>query len=111
MEVVYMAYAYLVIYEGKPKDPEAFIKYYMSSHIPIVWTFPRIRGIEIQKGVDEGDFFMITRLIFDTLEDLRLAITSPERDRARADMANFPPFDGQVRRQAVEIVEIHRPEG
>ncbi len=106
-----MAYAYLVIYEGKPGDPDAFIDYYMNYHIPIVWTFPRIRGVEVQRGVDEGDFFMITRLIFDTLEDLKVAIASPERERARADMANFPPFHGQVRRQAVEILELHRPKG
>jgi len=106
-----MACAYLVIYEGKPKDPDAFMNYYMNCHLPIVWTFPRIRGIELQRGVDDGDFFMITRLVFDTLEDLRAAITSPEREKARADMANFPPFDGLVRRQAVEILEIQRPQG
>lgn len=103
-----MSVAYLVIYEGKPENPDAFLRYYMEKHIPIVWTFPKIRSIEIERGVDGGDFFMITRLTFDTIEDLRVAIDSKERNRARADMKNFPPFKGTVRRQAVEIMELPR---
>ena len=101
-----MSYAYLVIYEVQPEDPEAFLRYYVDQHLPIVWTFPKIRRVQIERGVDGGDFFMITRLTFDTLEDLRKAIASKERERARADMQNFPDYHGRVRRQAVEIVEV-----
>ena len=101
-----MSHAYLVMYEGKPDDPEAFFRYYLDHHIPIVRSFPKIRRVEIQRGVDGGDFFMITRLIFDTLEDLNAAIASPERERARADMANFPSFQGTVRRQIFQLLEI-----
>jgi uncharacterized protein (TIGR02118 family) len=103
-----MSYAYLVIYEGKPDNPEEFLRYYIERHVPIVWTFPKIRRVEVERGVDGGDFFMIARLTFDSLEDLRVAIVSPERERARADMANFPPLKGVVRRQAVEILEVPR---
>jgi uncharacterized protein (TIGR02118 family) len=103
-----MSVAYLVIYEGKPADPEAFLRYYVEKHVPIVWTFPRIRRVELERGVDGGDFFMITRLTFDSIEDLRLAVQSKERERAREDMKNFPPFSGNVRRQAVELLEMHR---
>jgi uncharacterized protein (TIGR02118 family) len=103
-----MGYAYLVIYEGRPDNPEEFLNYYMKKHVPLVWKFPKIRRVEIECGVDGGDIFMIGRLTFDTLEDLRIATTSPERERARADMANFPPFKGTVRRQAVEILEVPR---
>ena len=101
-----MSYAFLVIYEVQPEDPEAFLRYYVERHLPIVWTFPKIRRVQIERGVDGGDFFMIARLTFDTLEDLRKAITSKERERARADMQNFPAYHGRVRRQAVEIVEV-----
>src|SRR4030042_4974355 len=101
-----MSYADVVIYEGKPDDAGEFLRYYTEKHTPIVWTFPKIRRIEIERGVEGGDIFMIARLIFDTLEDLLGAIHSPERERARADMANFPPFKGVVRRQVVEILEI-----
>ena len=101
-----MSYAYLVIYEVQPEDPEAFLQYYIEKHLPIVWTFPKIRRVEIERGVDGGDFFMIARFTFDTLEDLRIAIASRERQRARADMLNFPAYHGRVRRQAVEILEV-----
>jgi uncharacterized protein (TIGR02118 family) len=101
-----MSAAYLVAYEGRPEDPEAFLKYYVEKHVPLVWAFPRIRRVEIQRGVDGGDFFLITRLSFDSIEDLRVAIASPERELAREDMKNFPPFRGVVRRQAVEVLEV-----
>jgi len=102
-----MSFAYLVIYEVQPENPGEFLQYYMNKHIPIVWTFPKIRRVEIERGVDGGDFFMIARFTFDTLEDLRVAISSKERERARADMQNFPAYTGRVRRQAVEILEIN----
>ena len=104
-----MSVAFLVIYEGQPEDPNEFLRYYLEKHVPIVWTFPKIRRIEIERGIDGGDFFMIARLTFDTIEDLRVAINSRERERARDDMKNFPPFEGTVRRQAVEIMDIARP--
>ena len=106
-----MGAAYLVIYEGQPEDPEAFFRYYVEKHVPLVWKFPRIRRVEIERGVDGGDFFMIARLTFDSIEDLRIAISSKERERARADMQNFPPFKGTVRRQAVEIIDMSREPG
>lgn len=102
-----MRVAYLVIYEGRPEDPDAFLRYYVERHVPLVWAFPKIRGVEVQRGVDGGDFFMITRLTFDSIEDLRQATQSEERARAREDMKKFPAFKGIVRRQAVEILEVH----
>jgi len=101
-----MSFAYLVIYEGRPQNPGAFLKYYLEHHLPIVWTFPKIRKVEVQRGVDEGEVFMIARFTFDTLEDLRIAINSEQRARARRDMENFPAFTGKIHRQAVEILDI-----
>jgi len=103
-----MSFAYLVIYEGRPADPEAFLKYYLEHHVPIVWTFPKIRKVEVERGVDEGEVFMIARFTFDTLADLRAAITSKQRAKARRDMENFPPFTGKIHRQAVEILDLPR---
>lgn len=103
-----MSYAYLVIYEGKPDNPEEFLRYYIEQHLPIVWTFPKVRRVEVERGAEEGEIFLIGRFTFDTLEELRAAVISPERSRARADMANFPSFKGTVRRQTVEIIEVPR---
>jgi uncharacterized protein (TIGR02118 family) len=99
--------AYLVLYEGRPTDPDAFLRYYVKEHVPLLWAFPGMRDVRIDVGRDAGDFFMVVRMLFDDLETLRAAITSEERERARTDMnENFPEFVGRVRHQAVEIAEV-----
>lgn len=108
-----MSVAYLVMYEGKPEDPEAFLRYYVEKHVPLVWAFPKIRAIEVQRGLDGGEgnaFFLIARLVFDSVEDLLSAVHSRERAVAREDMKNFPAFEGVVRREVVEILEMRRGE-
>ena len=101
-----MKAAYLVIYEGNPHDPEAWVQYYLDHHLPLVWQLPGIEGIEVHLGRDTDEVFMLTRLLFDDLAQLRVAITSPERLAARRDMDDnlLPRFDGRVRHQATEIV-------
>lgn len=106
-----MSASYLILYEGVPEDPEAFFAYYVTHHVPLVWRFPGIRTVEVMRGAGEGDFFMITRLQFDSLDALRAGVSSPEREAARADMANFPPFAGTVRWQIAEDHPSTGPEG
>ncbi|MCI0575201.1 MAG: EthD family reductase [Chloroflexi bacterium] len=105
-----MSVAYLVIYEGEPQDREAFLRYYVEQHLPIIWTWPKIRRVEVELGVEAGDplanpagVFMIARFSFDSLEDLRAALQSPQRQHAREDSRHFPPFHGAMRHQAVGI--------
>jgi uncharacterized protein (TIGR02118 family) len=100
-----MSAAVLVIYDGKPEDPEGFLRYYIDVHVPLVWAFPKIRAVQIERTV-EGDVFMIARFLFDTAADARAALDSPERAVARADRDHFPPFEGTVRHQIVEVHEI-----
>lgn len=110
-----MRAAYLVIYEGRPEDPDEFLRYYVEHHVPIIWTWPRIRGVELQLGAPSGDrvvsvgeIFMIARFCFANLADLRAALASEGREQARADRRNFPPFSGTVTHQAVELREVAR---
>ena len=100
-----MSVALLVIYEIEPEDPQAFWDYYLGTHIPLAKKFPNLKRVEIDKGVD-GDIFLMTRLIYDNLEDLKASADSPEREKAKADMANFPPYKGKVRRAIVELLEV-----
>jgi uncharacterized protein (TIGR02118 family) len=102
-----MSAAVLVVYDGKPEDPERFLRYYIDVHVPIVWTFPRIRAVQIERTV-EGDVFMFARFLFDSAADATAALASPERDVARADRVNFPRFAGIVRHQVVEVVDVPR---
>src|SRR5438094_190144 len=103
-----MSAAVLVVYDGKPEDPERFLRYYIEQHLPLVWKFPKIRAAQVERVV-QGDIFMVARFLFDSPADAETALQSPERERARADRANFPPFRGTVRHQIVEILEI--PDG
>ena len=108
-----MSVAYLVIYEGQPDDPEAFLDYYLHHHLPIIWTWPRIRQIEIEVPTDgddamanPSDIFLIARFLFDSAEELQAALQSPERLKAREDSYNFPPFTGTMRHQAVRRIDV-----
>jgi uncharacterized protein (TIGR02118 family) len=100
-----MSHALLIIYDVEPDDPQAFYDYYTKTHLPIAKTFPKLRKVEVDMGVEDG-YFMLTRLIFDSLEDLKAAAVSPEREKAKADMANFPAYKGEVQRKVVEIQEF-----
>ena len=108
-----MSVAYLVIYEGEPEDRETFLDYYINHHLPIIWTWPHIQGIELDLRAEGGDplanpsnIFMIVRFIFNTLEDLQTALRSPERYQARYDSHNFPRFIGAMKHQAVEVIDV-----
>ncbi|MGH8874669.1 MAG: EthD family reductase [Acidimicrobiia bacterium] len=97
--------AYLVVYQGRPKDPQAFLAYYIERHVPLVWQLPEIRGIELHVGSDEGDIFLMTRLLFDNLDHLRAAISSDQRRVTRRDLEEnlLPNFEGTVRHQVTEV--------
>ena len=106
-----MTASYLVVYEGEPDDPDEFYDYYVNTHLPLVWGFPEIRRIEIMRGVDNPGIFMITRLVFDDVHDLRRAVTSPHRQVTKTDMANFPRFRGEVRWVIVDDHHFDNPAG
>jgi uncharacterized protein (TIGR02118 family) len=99
--------AILVMYDGKPEDPERFLRHYIEHHVPLVWAFPKIRAVQIERTV-EGDVFMIARFLFDSVADAGAALESPERALARADRDRFPAFAGSVRHQIVEVLEVPR---
>ncbi|MGH9053409.1 MAG: EthD family reductase [Acidimicrobiia bacterium] len=106
-----MSAAYLVIYEGRPHRPEEWLRYYRDVHVPLVWQLPGLRGVELHVGRDGGDVFMVTRLRFDSLDELRRAITSAPRVRTREDMEVhlLPSFEGRVRHQVTEVIEVGAP--
>lgn len=104
-----MTVSYLVRYEGSPRDPERFRTYYATAHAAILRDMPDIRSLVLHRPVpwndpfpvQAGDVHLLAQMIFDSPADLDRALASEARARARADFANFPPFEGTVRHQAL----------
>jgi uncharacterized protein (TIGR02118 family) len=94
---------YVVLYEGRPEDPEEFDRYYLDHHVPTVARWPGIRRIEVNRGTDGGDFYQLCEFYFDSLDDLRTALASPERDASGRDRLRFPTFNGEIRHQAIKV--------
>lgn len=111
-----MSVSYFVRYDVTAQDREAFLAYYRTHHVPILARWPGLRRIVLHTPVEWGDAWPVQRgralllaqLEFDSLEALHAAFGSPERAEARADMAKFPPFEGQVTHQALESAEAWR---
>ena len=100
-----MTVAHLVIYQGAAADPEAFFRHYRDVHVPIIQTMPRIRNIDLHRGIAGDGIALVARFEFDSMEHLTAAMQSEARQRARRDAEeNFADFKGAVWHQDVEIV-------
>ena len=100
-----MTAAYLVIYEGEPDDPAEFARYYEAVHLPLLWGFPAIRGVEMHLRHDGPGPFLVTRLLFDSVDELLGAVEGPHRPVTRRDMEEniLPHFTGTVRHVVTEV--------
>lgn len=99
-----MAVSYFVCYRGKADDPEAFVSYYRDAHLPLVRKFPGVKSVELHVAADDdAPFLLVLQLVFLSRQELDAALASPERQRAKADMRNFPPFHGEILRQISQI--------
>ena len=109
-----MPVSYFVRYEGQAENPAAFLAHYRNHHVPLLARFPGIRRIVLHAPLAWNDpypvkpdrFSLIAQMIFDSLADLERAVGSEARAAARADFAQFPPFDGAVYHQAAQSEEV-----
>ena len=109
-----MTVSYFVFYRGNADDPQGFLDNYKAMHIPIIKRFPGIKEIKLHTPgdsldtlpIEPGGFALVAELVFETTEDLNLALSSPERAEAREDFKLFPPFHGEVWHQAMVTERI-----
>jgi uncharacterized protein (TIGR02118 family) len=102
-----MTVSYFVIYEGSASA--AFADYYLDRHVPLVRRFPGLRALSVLTPMTHRDPYLVpeagpllvTHMTFDDVAALENAALSQERMAARADVANFPPFQGSVTHQAL----------
>ena len=111
-----MSVSYFVRYDIHTVDQNAFIDYYRTHHVPKLARWPGLKRVVLHTPVDWSDTWPVNRgravlmaqLEFDSAEAMHAAFASPERALARADMANFPPFEGVVTHQAFASAEAWR---
>ncbi len=98
------ACTYLVAYEGRAADEQAWLEYYLAHHPAIMARFPGIRAIEICTRIDwmggiglrRATALQRNKVVFDDPAALTAALNSPIRHEMRADFKNFPPYEGPV---------------
>jgi uncharacterized protein (TIGR02118 family) len=82
----------LVLY-NTPADPAAFDRYYQESHIPTAQKMPGLRSYQVSTGPVQAFAgnapYLVATLSFDSMADLRAAMSSPEGKAAAADLPNF----------------------
>ena len=104
-----MTVSYFVFYRGSADDPRGFMDNYKAMHVPIMERFPGIKEIKLHTPgdsldvlpIEPGGFALVAELVFESAEDLTVALESPERAEAREDFKKFPPFNGDVWHQAM----------
>lgn len=111
-----MTVSYFVIYEGDASRSAAFVDYYLTRHVELVKGLPDLRSLAVMRPLafddphlgNEPGPFLVAHMMFDDVAALERAVLSDERLAARADVANFPPFDGRAVYQAMRN-EDHSP--
>jgi uncharacterized protein (TIGR02118 family) len=86
--------AKLVVLYKKAANAAAFNKHYTEVHAPLAKEIPGLRDYQISRSVvgspqGESPYQLVAILTFDSLEDLRRGLSSPQGQAAAADLANF----------------------
>ena len=108
---------YLVAYEGKAEDENAWHAYYLAHHPALMAQLPGIRQLEIYTPVQwisppgwrRMECMQRNKVAFDSAEALTAALNSPVRKEMRADYARLPPFSGRVTHYPMATSVISSP--
>jgi uncharacterized protein (TIGR02118 family) len=85
----------LTVLYGPQKDPDAFTKYYLSKHMPLVDKVPGVKKIEIATVFPPAPnqpappYYRITEVYFENVETMLKTFASPEWDAVLKDVPNF----------------------
>ena len=110
-------FTYLVAYEGKADDENAWHAYYLAHHPALMAKLPGIRELEIYTPVQwvcppgwrRAQCMQRNKVAFDSAEALTAALNSPVRTEMRADYAKLPPFSGRVTHYPMATSVISSP--
>lgn len=86
-----MTARFLALYET-PADPEAFDQHYRQIHIPLLRQLHGLRRYSVGRDLTTlhgVPYYLVTELIWDTMDELRAAFASPEGQATAADAARL----------------------
>ena len=91
-----------------PEDPEAFEKYYRSTHLPLAKKLPGMLDhrftLNIDAGGSESPYFAIFEADFENEEAYKAAMASPQGQAVGADVPNYAPPGTIVLNYTVESI-------
>lgn len=84
----------LVVLYSEPEDPDAFIEYYTTKHLPLAAKIPGMLSwrysIEISDSPEnKAPYFAIFEAEFETKESFISAMSSPEGQAVTEDVPNY----------------------
>lgn len=83
----------LTVLYGHPEDPDAFEEYYANTHLPLAAKIPNVQRFEAGRvaAADDGEppYHRIAELWFETAQQMRESLASPEGSAAAGDIPNF----------------------
>ena len=79
---------------GAPKSPEDFEKYYLGTHMPMVYAVKELKHTEVSIGLPGPDgkppaFYGIAELWFDSPDHLQQVTSTPAWKKIVEDVPNF----------------------
>jgi uncharacterized protein (TIGR02118 family) len=83
----------LIALYSRPEDPAAFDRHYRDVHTPLAAKMPGLRKLELLpvtgSPMGEARYHLVAQMTFDSLEDARAALKSPEGMAAGKDLMGF----------------------
>jgi uncharacterized protein (TIGR02118 family) len=81
---------------GHPTDPDAFEKYYASTHMPLAGRVlgPHVKAVYATRYLPDQNgarpaYYRIATLLFDSMDKMQQALGTPEGQAVVADLDNF----------------------
>jgi uncharacterized protein (TIGR02118 family) len=95
-------FSYSVRYHRPAEDEARFVKFYLTSHLPLLARLPNVRNVICYlpvpgigpAGLPSADYMLGNEVVFDTIEAFNAAMASEQRRELRTDFARFPRFTG-----------------
>ncbi|MBA2682083.1 MAG: EthD family reductase [Ktedonobacteraceae bacterium] len=84
-----MAATTIVLYK-EPANKEEFDAYYFEKHVPLVQKVPGLVRVEVNRFSGKtAPYYLMATLYFNSKEDRKAALASPEGQAMNADVVNF----------------------